>query len=101
MARPRPKAPVFDSREAESLAIGALAFIASDESLLARFVAATGYDLAGIKAEAGSPLFLAGVLDFFLGDESLLLVFASHGGIDPASIGAARRALLRGPAGEE
>ncbi|NJM36068.1 MAG: DUF3572 domain-containing protein [Rhodomicrobium sp.] len=96
MAASRPKYHSFNRGEAESLAIDALAFIASEETLLARFVAATGYDLAGIRAEAGSPYFLAGVLDFLLGDESLLLVFAGHGGTDPASIGAARRALLSG-----
>ncbi|MGB0086073.1 MAG: DUF3572 domain-containing protein [Rhodomicrobiaceae bacterium] len=80
--------------DAEQLAIAALTFLAADETRLSAFVASTGYDLAGIRAEAASSGFLAGVLDFLLNDESLLLVFAGHMSIDPARIAAARRALL-------
>lgn len=83
------------SERAEAIAIEALGFIASDEARLVQFLRATGYDPAAIRAEAGSPFFLAGVLDFLLGDESLLLVFASHGGFDPSRIAAARRTLAR------
>lgn len=86
--------PRASTREdAETLAIEALAFLAAEEARLSRFMAITGYDLAGIKAEAGSAQFLAGVLDYLMSDESLLLVFASHGGVDPSALGRARRAI--------
>jgi hypothetical protein len=87
----RPAQPAFDA--AERLAIEALGFIASDATRLTQFLAATGYDPAAIRDEAGSPEFLAGVLDFLLGDESLLLVFTSHSGTDPKLIAASRRIL--------
>ncbi len=88
-----PKQSAAEREEAERIAIEALGFLAADEGRLSAFVAATGYDLAGIRAEAGAPRFLAGVLDFLMADESLLLVFASHSGTEPAAIAAARRAL--------
>lgn len=81
----------FDA--AESCAIEALGFLAADPARLARFLAETGYEPAGIRAAAASPDFLAGVLDHLLADESLLLVFASHSGTDPKRIATARRTL--------
>jgi hypothetical protein len=95
MARKRSDHSEMQGERAEAIAIEALGFIAGDEARLVQFLRVTGYDPAAIRAEAGSPFFLAGVLDFLLGDESLLLVFASHGGIDPAEIAAARRTLAR------
>jgi hypothetical protein len=101
MALSFPKKTAPAQEDAEQLAIAALAFLAADESRLAAFIAATGYDLDGIRAEAGSAAFLAGVLDFLLGDESLLLVFASHLHIDPSAVAAARRALAGGTPAED
>ncbi|WP_088347980.1 MULTISPECIES: DUF3572 domain-containing protein [Rhodomicrobium] len=89
------------SREdAEQLAIEALTFLAADETRFVQFLGATGTDLASIRAEAGSPEFLAGVLEFLMNDESLLLVFAGHSGIDPTSLAAARAELAPDPAAE-
>jgi hypothetical protein len=79
--------------EAEALAITALGFIAAEETRLVQFLSVSGYAPADIRAEAGTPAFLAGVLDFLLGDESLLLVFSSHGDVDPADVAAASRCL--------
>jgi len=53
----------------------------------------TGHTPATIRADIGSPEFLAGDLDFLMGDESLLLVFASHQGITPGEIMVARQTL--------
>jgi hypothetical protein len=86
--------------EAESLAIMALGFIAAEETRLVRFLSVSGYAPADIRAEAGSPDFLAGVLDFLLGDESLLLVFTSHSDVDPADVAAASRCLGGSASGE-
>ena len=93
MAHTLPKSSRLNQGEAERLAIEGLSFIAGDENRFARFLAVTGYDPKAIRAEAGSPDFLAGVLDFLLSDESQLLVFASHSGTDPALVGEAKRAL--------
>lgn len=95
MARKLSNASRLSQDEAECFAIEALTFIASDESRFARFLAVTGYDPAAIRAEVGSPDFLAGVLDFLLSDESQLLVFAGHRGIDPSLVGAAKHVLMR------
>jgi Protein of unknown function (DUF3572) len=89
----------LDRDEAEQLAIQALTFLAAEEARLAQFIAATGYGLAAIRAEAGSLQFLAAVLDFLMEDESLLLVFAAHSGCDPRNIGAAREVLRPGSVG--
>jgi hypothetical protein len=86
--------------DAEQFGIEALSFLAADEARFVQFLGATGTDLASIRAEAGSPQFLAGVLDFLLNDESLLLVFAAHSGIDPATVAAARTELAPDPAAE-
>ena len=86
--------------DAEQLAIEALSFLAAEEARFVRFLGITGTDLASIRAEAGSPHFLAGVLEFLLNDESLLLVFSAHSGIDPATVAAARAELAPDPAAE-
>jgi hypothetical protein len=85
--------------EAEKLAIEALTFLAADQGRMAGFIAATGYGLAAIREEAGSPQFLAAILDFLMEDESLLLVFAAHTGCDPRQIGVAREVLRPSRAG--
>lgn len=87
--------------EAEKLAIEALTFLATDQGRMAQFIAATGYGLAAIRAEAGSLQFLAAVLDFLMEDESLLLVFAAHTGCDPRKIGVAREVLRPSRAGTD
>jgi hypothetical protein len=81
---------------AESLAIQALSFIASDATQLGRFLALTGIGPAQLRAAAAEPGFLSGVLDFLSTDERLLTTFAAEAGINPADIGRARTALGAG-----
>jgi hypothetical protein len=89
------KAPVRPSREtAESLAIQALGFIASEPDRLAGFLNMTGIAAEDIRAAAREPRFLAGVLEHMLGNEGLLIAFAADAGIDPAEVGSARAALV-------
>ena len=78
---------------AESVAIGALAFLASDSEQLGRFLAVTGIGPDAIRDAARDPGFLSGVLDYLAGDETLLVAFARQAGIDPAEIERARAAL--------
>jgi hypothetical protein len=80
-------------KAAETLAIDALTFLASEGELLSRFLALSGITPAGLRAAASEPGFLPGVLDFFLNHEPTLVAFAAHAKIAPADIAAARRAL--------
>jgi hypothetical protein len=82
------------SREAaESLAIQALNFLATEPARLARFLALSGLDPAGIRAAAAESGFLAGVLAHLGEDEALLLAFAAEAGVTPGEVDRARRAL--------
>ena len=78
---------------AEAVAIEALAFIASDEKLLPRFLAITGIEAHAIRQAAREPGFMAGVLDFLLAHEPTLIEFCEASGRKPETIMAARRAL--------
>jgi len=82
--------------EAETLAVRALGFVASDPELLPRFLAITGIEARSIRKAAQEPGFLAGVLQFILAHEPTLLRFAEETGTPPAAVGKASRALPLG-----
>lgn len=80
--QPKPKAPsptLLTPDSAEAVALQALAFIAEDEELLARFIALSGCGADDIRLRIGDRNFLTGVLDFILADEPTVLAFANHG----------------------
>ena len=89
MKRPRP----LTQKEAESLAIQALAFIAGEPERIGPFLAATGIGPDMIRAAAREPDFLAGVLDYLAGDEVLLVTFATAADINPFDVEVARDVL--------
>ena len=78
---------------AETVAVQALSFIASDPERLGLFLASTGIGPGDIRAAAREPLFLAGVLDHLANNEPVMMVFAAESGTEPGSILAARDAL--------
>ena len=78
---------------AETLAVAALAYLASEPESLGGFLATTGIGPDQIRTAAGDPGFLSGVLDYFSSDEALLIAFAKHQDIDPTEIERARMAL--------
>jgi hypothetical protein len=78
---------------AESLAIQALNFLATEPERLSRFLALSGLDPARIRAAAAESGFLAGVLAHLGEDERLLLAFAADAGVTPAEVERARRLL--------
>ncbi len=82
--------------DAQAIAVEALAFLASDDERLGRFLALTGLSPDTIRAAAASPGFLVAVLDHLAEDESMLLAFSANAGRDPAAVVAAR-ASLAGP----
>lgn len=80
-------------RAAETVAIQALSFIASDPDRLGLFLASTGIGPGDIRAAAREPLFLAGVLDHLAHNETAMLAFAAEAGLEPPAILAAREIL--------
>ena len=81
---------------AQTLAIEALGFLASDMERLEPFLSLTGIDPGNLRRVAAEPSFLVAVLDHLAGDESLLLAFAANGGRNPTDIEKGRR-ILAGP----
>ena len=85
------------SREAaESLAIQALNFLATEPARLSRFLAVSGLEAQSIRAAASESGFLAGVLLYLGEDERLLLAFAAEAGVTPTEVDRARRLLAGG-----
>lgn len=78
---------------AETLAIAALGYLASEPEHLGQVLAVTGIGPDQIREAARDPGFLSGVLDHLSGNEALLVAFAQHAGIDPSEIERARSAL--------
>lgn len=83
---------------AETIALRALAFLASDGERLGRFLALTGIGPTELRTQAREPHMLAGVLDHLMQDETLLMVFAAEAGVKPETIAAAHFALTGPPA---
>jgi hypothetical protein len=83
-------------QSAEEIAVAALGFVASDPTLLARFLSITGIEAHAIRQAAREPGFLAGVLQFIAAHEPTLLAFAESTGTEPASVLQALRALPQG-----
>ena len=80
-------------KDAESLAIQALAFIAGDAGRIGPFLAATGIGPDMIRLAAREPDFLCGVLDYLASDDDLLVAFANETGVNPFDIPVARDVL--------
>jgi hypothetical protein len=78
---------------AETLAVAALSFLASEPEHLGQFLAATGIGPDDVRNAARDRAFLTGVLDHFSGNEPLLIAFAQHANIDPTEVERARMAL--------
>ncbi|MEX0343864.1 MAG: DUF3572 domain-containing protein [Rhizobiaceae bacterium] len=82
--------------DAEAIAVSALAFIASDDVLLPRFLQITGIEAAAIRDAAAEPGFLTGVLQFICAHEPTLLQFCDATDVSPHSVAAAMRNLPQG-----
>ena len=88
-----PKQPTPD---AQTLALQALTFLASDDDRLQRFLNLTGIEPGSLRGLAQDPAGLGAILDYLLGWEPLLLEFAEAEKLPPESITAARRKLPGG-----
>ena len=85
-----------NSIDAETVALDALAFMASDSTLLSRFVANSGIGPDDLRARAAEPAVLCAVLDFVLGDDETALAASAALGIEPQALHLARHKLGRG-----
>jgi len=83
-------------KEAETLALEALAFVAGSAADLARFVENSGITPDELRARAEEPAVLAAVLAFLLADDERLLAFCAEQGVVPKDVHRAEHALQHG-----
>lgn len=81
---------------AETLALQALGWLASQDELFPVFVGSTGVSPADLAQRAGEAEFLASVLDFILLDDRWVLDFCAAAGLQPDQPMRARHALPGG-----
>ena len=79
--------------DAQTIAIAALSYLATEPERLGRFLALTGLGPDSVREAARSPRFLAGVLDFILQEDDMVLAVADAQDVPPDAILAARRTL--------
>lgn len=87
------KRPVGSGKDAETIGIDALSFLAGNGELLTRFLDLTGLSIEQLRTEATKPAFFVGLLDFILGHEPTLMDFANAAELDPAEVALARERL--------
>jgi hypothetical protein len=83
---------------AQTLALQALGWIASEDELFPLFLAATGATLSELRQKAVDPEFLAAVLDFLMQDDRWVVAFCDATGQAYTAPQAARAALPGGAA---
>lgn len=83
---------------AETLALQALGWLASNDDLLPSFLASTGASESDLRERASDPFFLGGVLDFLMMDDAWVIGFCDGISLPYERIIQARAAL---PGGEQ
>jgi len=82
---------------AEVLALGALAWMATEHEVMQAFLDMTGAGVADLNSRSSDPQFLGSVLEFLMTSDRNIVEFAGSAGVAPESIAEARSAL---PGGE-
>lgn len=88
-----PSATALSHDAAETLALRALAHVASDDNLGPRFLDLTGLDVPTLRARAADPAILGAVLGFLASHEADLVATARALDEPPARLVAAHAAL--------
>ena len=88
----------YTRETAETLALHALAWLASNEDLLPVFMGSSGAQEADLRDQAGDPVFLASVLEFLMMDDAWIIAFCDTRSVPYESVAAARAALPGGEA---
>lgn len=86
----------FSEDAAETLALNALGWLASNEELMPVFMGATGASVDDLKERSGDATFLASVLDFITMDDQWVISFCDQAGLDYTAPMTARQALPGG-----
>lgn len=84
------------SESGEVLALQALAWLAGNEELLPVFLAASGADLADLRARVADPVFLIAVLDFILSEDAWVVALCNDLAIPYDALDRARQSLPGG-----
>jgi hypothetical protein len=87
------KRALLTAEHAESLAISALGWLASDPERIGRFLAVTGLGPDNLRKAAADPRFLGSVLDYVLANEADLLAFAADAQANPEDVSRAAQVL--------
>ncbi len=87
------KSDTLSDDEAEMVALQALAFLASDEARLGRFLSLTGVTPSELHARAGMRDIQLATLVHLMGNESELLVFANEAHVPPEHVVEAHKQL--------
>lgn len=80
----------------ETVALQALAWLASDDERLLRFLNLTGLTPQGVRSTMTDPTALGVVLDYLMAWEPLLIDFANENHLSPESVMVARHKLPGG-----
>jgi hypothetical protein len=83
----------FNPEAAQTLALKALAYLATMPDDIGRFLNVSGIEPGELRTRAEEPEFLAAVMDFLMSDDRLLTEFCAGEEINPKDIQFARRAL--------
>ena len=83
----------MDGAAAETVALQALAFLASEAAALRGFMGRSGATSDDLRTGARAPQFLAAVLDFLLEQDERLLAFCDQAQVTPEEAQRARAAL--------
>lgn len=81
---------------AETIALNALGWIASDDDILGGFLANSGLGIDDIRSRAAEPEFLGAVLDYILSADEMVLAVAAQINIRPEAVLTARLTLPGG-----
>jgi hypothetical protein len=81
----------------QTVALQALAWLASDEERLVRFLNLSGLTPGGLRRTATEPASLGAVLDYLLAWEPLLQSFSEENGVAPELIAQSRQKLPGAP----
>lgn len=81
---------ILTPENAKIMGDSALAFLATDVSLLSQFLAQTGTGPDHIRTHQNDPEFLGSVLDFILQNDETVTAFADHAGVSPDMVAIAR-----------
>ena len=78
---------------AETIALQALAYLAAEPEEIGRFLAASGLDVADLRAKAGEPDLLRAVMEYILVDDTRVTGLCQELGLQPSHLHAANHVL--------